>query len=124
MPTSEYTEKEKKQKDHWDLREEQFTSSVPIVGGLIVGFRNAWNYVATKWYVRSIVQQQNQYNRTLAKFIEDLHIQLGEAERENSQIVHDLAEIAATLSALNKSLDSLEKRISILENSSSDEGES
>ena len=42
--------------------EQPFTSSVPVIGPLLVRFRTFWNNIATTWYVRPLTQQQNEYN--------------------------------------------------------------
>ena len=45
------------------LQEYRFRSQVPLIGPLIVRFRELWNGVATKWYVRPLIQQQNEINQ-------------------------------------------------------------
>lgn len=106
---------EQSKSSRWELKEKPFTSSVPVIGGLIVGIRNAWNSVAAKWYIRPIVEQQNQYNRLFAELIDHFNRQLVDDARENSDISHDIAEISALLTSMNRSLDSLDKRLSRLE---------
>lgn len=99
----------------WELKERPFQSSVPVIGGLIVGIRNTWNSVAAKWYIRPIVEQQNQYNRLFTELVDHFNKQLVDDARENSDISHDIAEISALLTSMNRSLDSLDKRLSRLE---------
>lgn len=99
----------------WGLQEQSFTSSVPVIGGLIVAFRNMWNSVAAKWYVRSIAQQQSEYNLMQAQLIDHLNGHLADGVRENSEFSHDIAEFATLLNSLNHSIDSLENRIAKLE---------
>ena len=48
------------------LQEHRFRSQVPLIGPLIARFRELWNGVATKWYVRPLIQQQNEINQQLA----------------------------------------------------------
>ncbi|MCU0500161.1 MAG: hypothetical protein MUC51_00080 [Anaerolineae bacterium] len=45
------------------LQEQGFRSQVPLIGPLIARFRELWNGVATKWYVRPLIQQQNAINQ-------------------------------------------------------------
>ena len=45
------------------LQEYRFRSQVPLIGPLIARFRELWNGVATKWYVRPLIQQQNEINQ-------------------------------------------------------------
>jgi hypothetical protein len=47
------------------LQEYRFRSQVPLIGPLIARFREIWNGVATKWYVRPLIQQQNEINQQL-----------------------------------------------------------
>lgn len=115
MSLNELSTTKKRGKDKWEVREKPFTSSVPIFGPIIVGIRNAWSSVAAKWYVRPILEQQNAYNRLFAEMIDHFNIQLVENDRENSEIIHDIAELTAMLAKLNRSLQSLEERLSRLE---------
>lgn len=54
------------------LHETPFTSNLPIFGPVIVAFRNAWNWMSTRWYVLPIMQQQAQLNRQLLLVINEL----------------------------------------------------
>jgi len=47
------------------LHEYRFRSQVPLIGPLVARFRELWNGVATKWYVRPLIQQQNEINQQL-----------------------------------------------------------
>jgi len=47
-----------------------FHSDAPVIGPLIVWFRNAWNQVAAKWFVLPMVEQQNAYNSILLQALE------------------------------------------------------
>jgi septal ring factor EnvC (AmiA/AmiB activator) len=47
------------------LQEYRFRSQVPLIGPLIVRFRELWNGVATKWYVRPLIQHQSEVNQQL-----------------------------------------------------------
>jgi hypothetical protein len=47
------------------LVELSFHSSVPLLGPLIAWFREQWNSISTKWYVRSLIHQQNRFNASL-----------------------------------------------------------
>jgi GT2 family glycosyltransferase len=70
------------------LREQPFSSQVPIVGPLIARLRAAWNSVSTKWYVRPLLQQQNEFNQLAATEIttqaERLNVLAGEVARLNA----------------------------------------
>jgi hypothetical protein len=63
-----------RQDDPWWMIEEQpFRSRLPLIGGLVVWIRETWNSVATKWYVRPLIQQQNAVNRRLSDELDALH---------------------------------------------------
>jgi hypothetical protein len=51
------------------IREQPFQSNVPVVGPLISWFRAAWNSIATRWYVSSLLQQQNEFNMLLVSYL-------------------------------------------------------
>ncbi len=61
--------------------ERPFLSQVPVVGSAIAGFRESWNRVSTKWYVRPMLQQQNEVNLGLVRALSDLTRQVAELER-------------------------------------------
>ncbi len=79
----------------WQVRERPFVSQAPIAGPLIARFREAWNSVSTKWYVRPIVEQQNEINRRL----------VAEIQRQQAEIEWLRQELTAaheTLAALDR----------------------
>lgn len=43
---------------------------MPVVGRLVVRFRQAWNSVATKWQARPLMEQQSAFNRALVDWLE------------------------------------------------------
>ena len=150
------------------LQEQPFVSHVPVVGPLIARLRAAWNSVSTKWYVRSLLQQQNEFNELTVNQLEaqDAYLQHHEArlvdqearlgdhdrrfdeqtvrltdlnsrfttraelhesrvhdhdswliaqDREQSDLVHDLAEIRLQLVQMNRLLQDLNERVGRLE---------
>jgi len=115
MPSTDSELDKVSKRNRWELEERPFTSSVPVVGGLIVAVRNVWNSVAAKWYVRPLIEQQNQYNRLFAELIDHFNRQLVDDARENSEINHDIAELTTLLTSINQNLESLEERLSRLE---------
>ncbi|MDQ1300433.1 MAG: hypothetical protein QG637_351 [Chloroflexota bacterium] len=84
------------------LQETVFRSHFPVIGPLIAWFRAAWNNISTKWYVRPLIAQQNEFNalvvNQLRRMAEQLHgqeAQLVEVDRRIGEIDHRLAEGAA-----------------------------
>lgn len=49
------------------LREHRFESAARVVGPLIAWLREHWNSIATKWYVRPLIQQQSEFNLLVAE---------------------------------------------------------
>jgi predicted nuclease with TOPRIM domain len=98
-----------------ELQEQPFRSDAPLVGPLIARVREAWNSVATRWYVRALVQQQNQFNRLVAQRLAEQDERLIEQDREQTQLIHDLAELTAQLAQANRLLSSIDQRLGRLE---------
>jgi hypothetical protein len=53
------------------LTPQPFTSSIPLVGRIIIWFRSAWNSVSTRWYLAPLLQQQSEFNQLV---VEELHV--------------------------------------------------
>jgi hypothetical protein len=53
------------------IRERPFSSQLPVVGRLVAFFRETWNNVAAKWYVRPMLHQQNIFNQMVVQIIQD-----------------------------------------------------
>jgi GT2 family glycosyltransferase len=81
--------------DRQVLQEPGFHSDVPMIGPLIAGFRETWNNVSTKWYVRLILQQQVAFNRLAAALLDDLSSQAGAS-------ASDLTLLAGELTRMNR----------------------
>ena len=60
------------------LQEHRFSSSAPVVGPLIAWLRERWNNIATKWYVRPLIQQQSEFNLLAVERLANLEIRLVE----------------------------------------------
>ena len=115
------------------VRERPFISNAPVVGRLVARFREAWNNVSTTWYVRPLLQQQNEFNEVVVQQLqtldtqlhildEKLHEQLHDLnarvvaqDKEQTGLIHDSAEITAQLIQLNRLLQSIDERLGRLE---------
>ena len=78
------------------IQEVPFTSTVPVIGPLIAGFRSLWNSVSTRWYVRPLLHQQNVFNARLVGQVRVLQEQLDSLEQLH-QGVAQLGQAAAQL---------------------------
>lgn len=85
------------------LHEPKFTSSLPVLGRLIVAVRRAWNWMSTRWYVLPLIGQQSAINQQVASVISQL---------THRQALHDqrLDELRARVEALEKRLARFEER--------------
>jgi len=54
------------------IKEEPFTSHLPLVGRLVVFIRKTWNNVAAKWYVRPMLHQQNLFNQAVVRAMHEV----------------------------------------------------
>jgi O-antigen biosynthesis protein len=53
------------------IQEQPFTSGTPLVAPLLSRLREVWNSVSTKWYVRPLLQQQNEFNQTVVGALQE-----------------------------------------------------
>jgi hypothetical protein len=102
--------------------ERPFTSNVPLAGPFIARFREAWNSVSTRWYVRPLLAQQNAYNQMVAEQVRELHGRLQDLDgrlivqdKEQTNLVHDTAELTTQLIQMNRRLEVIEQRLTRLE---------
>jgi hypothetical protein len=114
------------------LREQAFHSDLPVIGPLVVWFRETWNSISTKWYVRPLVQQQNEFNALVVlRFLEvrdrisqvqaqvnlvqghldETDVRLVETDRGQVELRRDLAELTLQVIQMNRSLDELNERL-------------
>ena len=94
-----------------EVQERPFRSEMAVVGPLIARFREMWNSVATKWYVRPLLQQQNSFNRLVVERLHDHDRRLIEQDREQTARDHDGAELRTQLARTNRRLAALEAEV-------------
>lgn len=102
--------------DRAEIKEQPFHSDAPLIGSIIARFRDLWNSVAAKWYVRPLLQQQNHFNRLVVQRLRDQELRLIEQDREQTAMTHDLAQLTAQLTQANRLLTSIDERLARLEN--------
>lgn len=108
--------------EKWQVEEQPFQSETAVIGPLIAWVRGVWNSVSTKWYVRPIVQQQNQFNyltvrqlEEVAARFEDLNGRLLAQDKEQSAVIHDVGQLTTQLIQTNRLLKSIDERLARLE---------
>jgi len=98
--------------EKWQVEERPFTSNTPVIGSLIVRFRQFWNNLSTTWYVRPLIQQQNQINQELvqrvAQTTEELSNRLISADHDQTDMARQLAELTYTVNNMNQRLAKIE----------------
>lgn len=97
------------------VRERPFTSDTPLIGPLLVRFREAWNSVATKWYVRPLLQQQNSFNQLVASQLHEHDQWFILQDGEQTELASDLAQMSTYLGQMNRRLERLEAQLAQLE---------
>jgi hypothetical protein len=102
----------------WQVTERPFTSNAPLIGPLVVRLRQLWNNVSTTWYVRPLVQQQNEYNHLLRQSIHQLAEVAGEldgrltaADQEQTEFRVQVAELVTAVHQMNRRLAALEAQL-------------
>jgi GT2 family glycosyltransferase len=56
-------------RSHQEIREEPFSSRVPLVGPLIAGLRQLWHGLAVRWSLLPLLHQQSTFNAELGDFL-------------------------------------------------------
>lgn len=102
------------------VRERPFTSNMPIIGPLLVRFRELWNSVAAKWYVRPLLQQQNSFNQLVVSQLNEHDQWFILQDREQTDLANDLAQMSTHLGQINRRLQQLEEQLALLETQQSD----
>lgn len=101
------------------LQEKPFTSTVPIIGPLIVWFRGVWNSVAAKWVMRSTIQQQNEFNNLVVQqisgFEEQIIEQVIEQDREQTDLIREMGELSLQVRQMNRILETIDDHLAYLE---------
>jgi O-antigen biosynthesis protein len=99
----------------WHVREQPFISKVPGLGSLVVAGRTLWNNMAAKWYLRALVQQQNEFNFLLVQALQQRQEQLIQQDRRQAQLADDTAELTRQLIRMNRLLKTIDERLAKLQ---------
>lgn len=98
-----------------EVEERPFRSETAVVGALIARLREMWNSVATKWYVRPLLRQQNEFNRLVVERLHDHDSRLIDQDREQTERGHDVAALSAQLAQARRRLAELEEEVERLQ---------
>jgi len=91
-----------------DLREFEFSSRVPVLGGLIAAIRRAWHGMSGRWALLHATRQQSAVNHQLVAAMSGFAAQLATFERERLDQATDAARATLELTdAVNRQVASL-----------------
>jgi GT2 family glycosyltransferase len=97
------------------IHEQPFRSNKPIIGPFIAWFRTVWNSVSTRWYVVPMVEQQNAFNRAVVSHVQEMSGRLIAADRDQTALTRNIAELRYQVIDLDRRLADLEARSRSLE---------
>lgn len=104
------------------VQERPFTSNAPLIAPLIIWFRRQWNNLSTTWYVRPLLQQQNEFNHLLTRYLDELTAvdaelngRLTVADQDQIDLSRQLAELTYAVNAMNQRLAAIEAKLSAAE---------
>jgi GT2 family glycosyltransferase len=100
---------------NWLVSEKPFTSTVPLIGGLIIWFRTRWNDVATRWYVLPLLQQINEIFGRIARRLSDFSFWIAAVDRDHAALLRSLAETRLQVSCLERRLVDLEAQLHVFQ---------
>jgi hypothetical protein len=85
------------------------------LGPAIAWWRDTWNSVSTKWYVRPLLQQQNDFNQSLVRRLQEHASRLAAQEQAQVELIEDAAGLAEQLKEMNRLLRLIDERLARLE---------
>lgn len=99
----------------WHVEERPFVSHKPFIGPLIVFIREMWNSVSTKWFVRAILQQQNEFNEAVVRAINELDMRICDNDRDSTALAVEIAKVGYRLNRIENQLVVLGERLAGIE---------
>jgi hypothetical protein len=99
----------------WQVVERPFVSHKPLIGPLIVFVREMWNSVSTKWFVRAILEQQNEFNQAVVRAVNELDIRICDNDRDSTALAVEIAKVGYRLNRIENQLAALGERLAGIE---------
>ena len=97
------------------ITEPTFQSDAPLVGPLIAAFRQQWNDVSTKWYVRLIMEQQQAFNALVARLLAEQSRLLEDRETQVRANAQDVSLLANQLLEMQQQINELTQAVALLQ---------
>lgn len=99
----------------WQVEERPFVSHKPLIGPLIVFIREMWNSISTKWFVRAILQQQNEFNEAVVRSVNELDMRICDNDRDSTALAVEIAKVGYRLNRIENQLAALGERLARIE---------
>jgi GT2 family glycosyltransferase len=106
---------QKQLNEHRLITEPTFQSDAPLVGPLIAAFRQQWNDVSTKWYVRLIMEQQQAFNAVAARLLAEQARLLEDREAQAQANAQDVNLLANQLLETQQQINQLRQAVATLQ---------
>jgi GT2 family glycosyltransferase len=97
------------------LTEPPFVSNKAVIGPAIVAFREMWNDVSTKWYVRAIMQQQDAFNELAAQLLIEQGLQTKAVASDMTRLADEIVSIKGMVNELRTGLAALDAAVAGIE---------
>jgi hypothetical protein len=97
------------------ITEPTFQSDTPLVGPLIAAFRQQWNDVSTKWYVRLMMEQQQAFNALVARLLAEQARRLEDQEIQAKANAQDVTLLANQLLEMQQEINQLRQTVALLQ---------
>jgi hypothetical protein len=106
---SEMNERQSAFTDDWlwqaaEVREQPFTSRVPLVGWLLAGLRDVWSRIADRPYVRPLRRHQNELNLLILQQMAEIDAWLLVQDREKVALQRETALLGNRIRQLERRL--------------------
>lgn len=75
------------------IEEPRPVSPRPVLGRFVVFVRKAFFHVFMKWHARPVLQQQNAFNQTVSRLLQDLSTQIQDLSRHVDRLARRVAEL-------------------------------
>ncbi len=96
------------------VAERPFTSQLPLVGKAVAWLRTMWGNVATRHYVRALIQQQNEFNQLVTSYFNQHQVKLMQQDANGIEMIQTLANLSTQIAQVNEQLQAVEARLARL----------
>ncbi len=98
------------------VAERTFISRLPVVGKAVAWLRTMWGNIAMRHYVRSLVQQQNEFNQLITTYFKQHQAKLAQHDTNKIEMIQALITLQTQIVQVNEQLQAVEARLARLRN--------